>query len=78
MAEEKPFRKTKRERFLDVGAKRTRSVLKRLQVLGNCSNRSSYEYTPEDVEKIFEAIERQLTLVRAKFEHNRQVDFDLG
>ena len=77
MTDEKPFRRNKRDRFLDVGEKRTKAVLKRLQVLGNCANRQSYEYTAEDVEKIFEAIERQLSLVRAKFEQNKQVDFKL-
>ena len=72
-------RKDKRDRFLKLAEKRTRVVLKKLQVLGNCGNRQSYEYTAEDVERIFSAIEQQLTRVRAKFEQDREktIDFRL-
>lgn len=74
--EESPRRRKKRERFLKIAEKRTQMVLKKLQVLGNCANRQTYEYTPEDVEKIFSAIERQLMLVRSKFEHGKDKDID--
>jgi hypothetical protein len=72
-------RRDKRDRFLELAEKRTRVVLKKLQVLGNCGNRQSYEYTPEDVERIFSAIEQQLARVRAKFEQDREkkIDFRL-
>lgn len=74
---EKKPRKDKRARFLDLAEKRTQTVLKKLQVLGNCSNRSSYEYTDADIEKIFSAIDRQVALMRSKFERNRDVEFKL-
>lgn len=75
--EGKTPRKDKRTRFLGLAEKRTRVVLKKLQVLGNCSNRSSYEYTDADVAKIFTAIERQVALMRSKFEEGKDVDFRL-
>lgn len=74
--EEKPER-GKRERFRYLAEKRTQTVLKKLQVLGNCANRSNYEYSEEEVAKIFAAIEQQLALIRAKFERRKDIDFRL-
>ena len=38
-----------------------------IQLLGNCSNRSAYEYTEKDVADIFGAIEKELKLARQKY-----------
>ena len=48
----------KKERFKRLAAYRTNEILKRLRILGNCSNRSAYEYTEEDINKIFSEIEK--------------------
>jgi len=56
----------KRERFKRLATKRTNSVLKRLKVLGNCANRSAYEYAEEDINKIFSEIERKVKEVKSK------------
>ena len=42
----------KRERFERLATLRTNVVLKRLKVLGNCSNRSAYTYTEEQIKEI--------------------------
>ena len=39
----------KRERFKRLAVTRTNEVLKKIRVLGNCSNRSAYEYTEEEI-----------------------------
>ena len=57
----------KRTRFERLAVYRTNEVLKRLKVLGNCGNRSAYEYTEEEVSRIFAEIERHLKDVHAKF-----------
>ena len=44
---------TKREKFLRLATQRTKEILGRLRVLGNCGNRQIYEYTENDVRKIF-------------------------
>jgi hypothetical protein len=75
-AAQKP-QKTPRERFLTVAEKRTLRVLKDLRLLGNCGNRRAYEYSEEDVEKVFGAIERELARTRAKFEGDKDIDFTL-
>lgn len=59
--------KTKAERFKEIAPKRTRGILKAIEVLGNCSNRSGYEYSEADVAKIFAAIEKRTAEVKAKF-----------
>jgi hypothetical protein len=59
---------SKRDRFVRIAARRTQHVLERLRILGNCSNRGAYEYSPEDVEKIFNTIQEELGLTRRKFE----------
>ena len=63
---------TTRHRFKRLATLRTNAVLKRLKVLGNCSNRSAYEYTKEDIEKIFSEIEGYTREVKAKFRYPKQ------
>ena len=48
----------KRERFKRLAVYRTNEVLKRLKVLGNCANRSAYNYNEEDINKIFSEMVR--------------------
>lgn len=67
----------KRERFRRLATQRTNSVLKRLKVLGNCANRSAYEYTEEDINKIFSEIERKAKEVKAKFHFPKIKEFKL-
>ncbi len=58
---------TKRERFVRLAEARTNKILDMMKLLGNCSSKSNYEYTEEDVRKIFSAIEREMKNSRAKF-----------
>ena len=48
----------KTERFVRIAEKRTQRVLESLRLLGQCSNKISYEYTDEQVNKIFREIRR--------------------
>lgn len=66
-----------RDRFKRLATIRTNTVLKRLKVLGNCSNRSIYEYDESDVDKIFNEIERKVKEVRAKFHYPKKKEFKL-
>jgi hypothetical protein len=74
-----PQRKTRRDRFLEVAQRRTKALLRDLRLLGNCGNRSAYEYTDGEVEKIFSAIQRELDLARSRFrtEERKEIDFKL-
>ena len=57
----------KRERFKRLAEQRTNAVLHKLRVLGNCSNRSAYEYTEEEINRIFATIDRMVRDTKSKF-----------
>ena len=75
--EEKTEKKSKRDRFVDVAERRTIRVIKDVQLLARCAIRSSYEYGPEDIERIFGAIDEELARARAAFTKERGVNFSL-
>jgi hypothetical protein len=57
----------RRERFENVAARRTQKILALLDSLANCSNRSNYEYSDEDVRKMFNAIKDKVKNTEAAF-----------
>lgn len=61
------MRETKRERFIRLAEARTNKILDMLKLLGNCSNKSNYDYSEEDIKKIFSAIDKETKNARAKF-----------
>lgn len=62
---------TRLQRFKRIASKRTDSILHYLNLLGNCSNKSSYDYTDEEVKKIFKAIDEQLRITKARFKGHK-------
>lgn len=67
-------------RFRRLAENRVRRTIRDLRLIGNLSNRSNYAYTPEEVDKIFRTLERELRLTKARFEGSRgddDVDFTL-
>ena len=58
---------TRREKFVRLAEARTNKIIDMLQLLGNCSNTSAYDYTQQDVEKIFSAIEAEVREAKKKF-----------
>ena len=67
----------KQDRFKRLATYRTNEVLRKLKVLGNCSNRSAYEYTEEEINKIFSEIEKAVRSTKAKFQFTRRTEFKL-
>ncbi len=61
----------KSQRFKRIASKRTDVVLHYLYLLGNCSNKSMYSYSEDDIKKIFNAIEDQLRITKTKFKNNK-------
>lgn len=59
----------KRERFKRLGVARTNEILRRLKILANCANRSAYDYSEEEVNKIFSAIEKATRDAKSKFRY---------
>jgi len=59
--------RNKREKFVELAEARVSRTLKDLQLVGNLSNRSAYEFTDADVRKIFAALQKGLESARARF-----------
>ena len=59
---------SKSVRFVRIAEARTNKIIDMIQLLGNCSNRATYDYSKEDVKKIFGAIENELRLAKSKFD----------
>ena len=60
-------RETKRDKFVRLAEARTNKIIDMIQLLGNCSNLGAYDYTQQDVDKIFTAIENELREAKKKF-----------
>ena len=58
---------TKRDKFIRIAEARTNKIISMIQLLGNCANPASYEYTEKDVSDIFNAIEKELKIAKMKY-----------
>lgn len=67
----------KRDAFERLATQRTRAVLDKLRVLGNCANPQLYEYTEDDVKTILRAIRSELRNVEAAFSQKTRREFKL-
>lgn len=72
----------KKENFKRISENRVSKILVLLSQLTNLSNSSYYEYTDEDIEKIFTAIEEETKkskemLMKGKNNKKRQKRFEL-
>ncbi|MST67577.1 hypothetical protein FYJ57_12825 [Lachnospiraceae bacterium BSM-380-WT-5A] len=60
-------KETKRDKFVRLAEARTNKIIDMLQLLGNCSNSNVYDYTQQDVDKIFNAIDAEVKEAKKKF-----------
>lgn len=60
----------KRERFVRVAESRTNKIIEMIRLLGNCANKSNYEYDEKDINRIYDAIKKELNDSQAKFKIN--------
>lgn len=58
----------KRSRFVDLAQARVTKAAQMLRLIGNLSNLNNYEYSEEDAQKIFSALESEMKLLKAKFQ----------
>jgi hypothetical protein len=66
------------QRFKRIATYRTNEVLEKLRLLGNLSNKANYDYSEEEINKIFSAVETQLKIVKTKFmSSKKRKDFAL-
>lgn len=58
----------KRSRFVELAQARVTKASQMLRLIGNLSNLNNYEYSEEDAQKIFSALESEMKLLKAKFQ----------
>jgi hypothetical protein len=58
---------SKRQKFVEIAEKRVEEALKRISLVGNLSNPSSYEYSEKDVSQIFREINKAVAEAKARF-----------
>ena len=57
----------KRRKFVELAEARVTKSLKDLQLIGNLSNKSAYEYSDDDVRKVFLALQKGLDEAKGRF-----------
>lgn len=63
---------TKNEKFVRIAEARTNKIIDMIRLLGNCSNKATYDYSKDDVKKIFTAIDNELKAAKAKFDSSSE------
>lgn len=58
---------SKAEKFVRLGEYRVNKAIEAIGRIENLSNRSSYEYTEEQVEAMFSMMEKRLAEVKSRF-----------
>lgn len=61
---------TKRENFKRIATNRVNKIIDLISKLQNLSNSSFYEYTDDQINQIFDAIQKELNKQRQKFEND--------
>lgn len=69
--------KARKERFHRLAQQRTQAVIDKLRILSHCANRSAYEYTEKDIEKIFHTIGEETEAARLRFIKKEKREFNL-
>ncbi|MBL7157659.1 MAG: hypothetical protein ISS92_05830 [Candidatus Omnitrophica bacterium] len=64
---------SKHDKFKRLATQRVTNAIKKIELLGNLSG-SGYESTPEEVEKIFKALQDTLDGVKEKFSKTERVN----
>ena len=59
---------SKEHKFKRIASKRVEVILKNLDLLSNCSNKSHYSYNTEDINKIFKTINTAVKISKSSFE----------
>jgi hypothetical protein len=60
-------RENDRGKFVKLAEARVGKALKSIKLIGNLSNRSNYDFTDEDVARIFKALQEEINDCRRRF-----------
>ena len=62
---------SKHDKFKRLATARVTNALKKIELIGNLSS-SGYEYSPEEVEKIFISLQQTLDSTKARFSRSKK------
>ena len=65
-------RQEDRGKFVKLAQSRVSKAIKDIQLIGNLSNRSNYDYTDEDITKIFRALNEEIGACKKRFELSKK------
>ena len=63
---------TKKERFLRIADARKTKILDTIRLLENCSNKSNYDYSQDEVNELFSELTEALENAKAKFSTRKE------
>lgn len=66
----------KRDRFSRIFPSRVEKLMKALEILENCSNKSNYDWTPDTVQRVWVEIGKQFCQVAGEYELDLQILLD--
>lgn len=66
----------KAEKFKNLAEKRVNNAIKQIRLIGNLSNTNSYEYTDEQVRKVFKTLDHELAVARKRFQDTESIASD--
>lgn len=64
----------KRERFHRIAESRANKIASMVRLLGNCTNKSNYSYTDDEVKDLFAFIEKEVKHAKARFSSSDKND----
>ena len=67
---------TKEGRFVRVAERRVKTILKELELLGNCANKHNYNYSEEQVMHMKKALEATMQETMSQFSLERSKTFN--
>lgn len=68
---------TKRDKFKRLAENRVNATIKEISLIGNLANKSNYEYSKEDVDKIIKTLKKSVSDLESKFTTNNKSEFKL-
>jgi hypothetical protein len=64
----------RREKFIELAEKRVTKAIKDLRLIGNLSNPTNYSFTEDDVRKIISALQKELKILKQRFESSNSIE----
>lgn len=70
----------RRTNFVKLAENRVKRAITDIRLIGNLSNKSNYSYEKADVDKIISTIEKEVKILKKRFEessYNKDIEFKL-